>query len=304
MSGPKSYTPVLTPEERARLEMIAEERRKQAEFNRLLSEFKRNRTDSSYYNNLDKEMVVVANNERTRLSATVANYVSQGMDTDFSAYKEARIPTEEEISLKKQHEYSIALENYARICTVLNMEMADCFEYDEVRFDELIEQVRAETQRLEDLQVQQMQDQLIYETSLRVLAEMGYELIGDNTITKKSGITVKSTLLRLDEDTAVNLTRTSNGQYTFELVGVNKDGHHPTELEIKKLFELMCSKCHGDFIIIREKLAQCGIVMNDVNAREPDISYCRSKNISEYMASDAEESEACCEEKRQKNGKV
>lgn len=304
MSGPKSYSVVLTAEERARLEKLAEEQRKQAEFNRIVSEFRKTLSDSSYYSKIEDEMSAVSNSERERIAASVAEFAAQDVAADFSSYKEDRIPSDIEISLKKRHEYDAALEDYARICSVLNLDMADCFKYDESRYEELIQQVRAETQRLENLQVQQMQDQLIYETSLKVLAEMGYELIGDKSITKRSGITVKSTLLRLDDDTAVNLTSTSNGQYTFELVSVNNDGHYPTENEISKLFELMCTKCRGDFTIIRKKLAQYGLVMEDVIERDPDISYCRSKNIEDYTSHKQDECEIPCEEKRHLNGEV
>jgi len=305
MSGPKSYTPALTPEQRARLEKEAEERRKQAEFNQILSDFKNNRTDENYYRNIKDEAARSAAAERERILSSIANFASQETNTDFSAYKDERIPSELEIELQKRDEYGVALENYARICAVMNMDMADCFEYEKSRCEELTQQIKAETQRLENLQVEQMQNQLIYAASLDVLSEMGYELIGDNTLTKKSGITVKSTLLRLDNDTAINLTSTSNGQYTFELVGVNNDGHYPTEAEITKLFELMCSKCHIDFATFKTKLTQKGIIMNNMNERTPDISYCRTKKISDYTnVAEASEATAACDEMRRLNGKI
>lgn len=305
MSGPKSYTPVLTPEQKARLEKEAEERRKQAEFNQILSSFKNNRTDENYYKNVKDNAAMSAADERERIMSSIVNFTTHEANTDFSTYKDERIPSELEIELQKREEYDAALENYARICAVMNMNMADCFEYEKTRCEELTEQIKAETQRLENLQVEQMQNQLIYAASLDTLSEMGYELIGDNTITKKSGITVKSTLLRLDNDTAINLTSTSNGQYTFELVGVNSDGHYPTDAEIAKLFELMCSKCHIDFATFKSKLAQKGIIMNDTNERTPDISYCRSKKIGDYtVVADTSEAVAESDEKRQLNGKI
>lgn len=300
MSGPITYSAEFSPEIKAMLKMRAEERRMITSYENLLSEFKNQSTLSSKNIQIENKKEI----EQRRINASVKEYVSRNSIADFSAYKGERIPTDTEISFKKQQEYDNVLENYARICSVLNVDMADCFKYDESRYDELIEQVKAETQRLEKLQIQQLQNQLIYETSLKVLAEMGYELIGENTITKKSGISIKSTLLRIDEDTAVNLTMTPNGQYTFELVGINNDGHAPTESEITKLFSLMCSKCHGDFVMIRKKMAEHGVMINDVNERNPDISYCRSKNISDYSQSKEDESEMNCEEKRQLNGKI
>lgn len=305
MSGPKSYTPALTAEQRARLEKEAEERRKQAEFNQILSDFKNNRRDENYFRNIKVETAKSATDERERILSSIANFMSQETNTDFSVYKDERIPSELEFELQKRNEYDVALENYARICAAMNMAMADCFEYEKSRCEELTEQIKAETQRLENLQVEQMQNQLIYTASLDVLSEMGYELIGDNTLTKKSGITVKSTLLRLDNDTAINLTSTSNGQYTFELVGVNNDGHYPTEAEITKLFELMCSKCHVDFATFKSKLAQKGILMNDTNERTPDVSYCRSKKIGDYTnVAQASVVTAECDEMRRLNGKI
>lgn len=305
MSGPKSYTPVLTAEQIARLEKEAEERRKEAEFQRILREFREHRNDKEYQEKLQFELANIEAAERDKIMSSISTFISQNVSFDFSKYAGERILTAEEVAKQKYLQYKEALGKYSSICEIMEVPMADCFGYDETRSDELIQQIIAETKRLESLQVERMKNKLIYDTSLMVLEEMGYKLIGNNIITKKSGVSVNSTLFRIDENTAVNLTCTSNGQYTFELVGVNEDGHAPSESEISKLLQLMNTQCHADFQVIREKLAKKGIVMCDTVERPPDKNYCRSKNIRNYCTVIAEEENCAVEQKGQiANGQI
>lgn len=301
MSGPKTYAPTLTPEQQRRIELIAESERLNTQFSELLRRYKEKSSSKS----LDEGIRLKLEEDTKKQRDSIENYV-QCFKAEFSGYEYERMLSDEEILAKKRVEYDNVIEQYARVCAVLDIEMADCFEFDELRYDEIISQVKVETKRLEQVQIKQLQDKLIYDTTLKVLAEMGYELVGANSIVKKTGVTVKSTLLRLDKDTAVNITSTSNGQYTFELVSVNDDGHYLTEKEIKKLLDLMLLKCPDDFKIMKEKYAKEGIVLDDVIERAPDISYCRAKNLNDYipLSEDAKECSTCLRETECMNGTV
>lgn len=250
MSGPKTYYPGLTDEERAWIENNAKQLRELADYKLKLSSFK----------------------ERIKTVNCGGN---------ISRIKISKSTLDEEMSFTSEKAaYDIALENYARICSVLDIEIADCFAYDESCASELALQMREETERLEAMQIKQAQNQYIYDSSIKVLQEMGYDLIGNESTKKHNGTTVTSTMLALDADTAVNLVSTSDGQYTFEFVGIDHDEAQITEERITELFELMQTKCHIDFVHFGQKLGELGIELKQVNERHPDRSFCRFKRIS------------------------
>lgn len=302
MSGPKSYEVMLTPEERARIQREAEERRRLADFRKLLSGTNAVVQRSSF--NMDEAIKA----EKEKIRSSISGFSSGSMDSDFSEYEGEYIPTQKDIDTQKRTRYDNALEEYARICAVLDRPMANCFDYDEEHCDEITQQMISETERLHELQIEQIQNQHIYESSIKVLEDMGYKLIGDNCITKRSGSKVRSTLLRLDEKTAVNLVQTSNGQYTFELVGVSDDYSPLSEADVMHLFELMKTTCHADFPVFRAKLREYGVLMENTNERPPAIEYCRAKNIKEYSKTlantDCESAEEAAQKKEIINGSI
>lgn len=273
MSGPKTYYPGLTDEERAWIENSAKQLRELADYKLKLSSFKE------------------------RIETTICG-------SNISRIKIRKSNVEEDVSFSSDKaEYDIALENYARICSVMDIEMADCFAYDESRAYELTSQMREETERLETMQVKQAQNQYIYDSSIKVLKEMGYELIGNESTKKRNGKTVTSTMLALDADTAVNLVSTSDGQYTFEFVGIDHDESQITEARISELFELMQTKCHIDFVHFGQKLRELGIELEQVNERPPDKSFCRFKRICDKKK-DSDEITAKVREEHTINGKI
>lgn len=282
MSGPKSYTPYISPEMREKLRREAEERMRQEKYNAIMNDIRKRTSDPEYMHRLENELAAVGEEERQRILESAVKFTKASIGTDFSEYKEDRIPTQAEVAGKKRAEYDAAMLDYRSICAVMGMQPADCFDYQEERCDELVSQMISETERLKQVQLTEAQNRMIYESSLQVLRDMGYEIIGSDTIRKRSGAAVSSTLFRLDDDTAINLTCTSNGQYTFETVGISSDSHSPSESEIRHIYDVMCTTCPMAFSEFMDRLSQKDIRLTEVNKRPPDIEQCRIKNISSY----------------------
>ncbi len=299
MSGPKSYTPYISPEMREKFRRETEERMRKEKYNTILKDIREINDDPEYNRRVENELAAVGQAERQRILASVADLAGKSIGTDFSEYKEERIPTKAEIAGKKRAEYDAVMLDYCSICAVLNMQPANCFGYQEERCDELVSQIRSETERLKQVQITEAQNRMIYEASLQVLKEMGYEIIGSDTIRKRSGATVNSTLFRLDNNTAINLTCTSNGQYTFETVGISNDDHSPSESEIRHIYDVMCATCPMAFTEFMDRLSQKDILLTEVNKRPPDIDQCRVKNISSYSQTTTATQATISKEKRQ-----
>lgn len=306
MSGSTSYTVVLTPEEEAAYRAALALQLKEAAFQNLLDTYRRNNAElRRIMNDENSELRRTAREQQQeKLRAHDAQFAIRSIGTDLSEYKGEYIPTEKELAQQKLSVYSEVLQEYAQACAVLERKMDDCFQYDEERCDELIEQMKQETERLKELRLQQMKNEFIYENSIKVLEEMGYKLVGDHTVVKKSGAKVKSTLLKLDEKTAVNLVSTQDGQYTFELVGVTQEGHKPTEEELENLFRVMGETCEFRNAEFQRRMRAHGCIMENVNIRPLDRDACRTKEISKYKAtnsSDREVSEAAEQRMEQQN---
>lgn len=307
MSGSTSYTVVLTPEQEAAYRARLALQLKEAAFQKLLNTYRQNNAElQRMLNDENSELRRTAREQQQeKLRAHDAQFVISSIGTDLSEYKGEYIPTEKELAQQKLNAYSEVLRDYAQACAVLGREMDDCFQYDEERCDELIEQLQQETERLKELRLQQMKNEFIYENSVKVLEEMGYKLVGDHTIIKKSGAMVKSTLLKLDEKTAVNLVSTQDGQYTFELVGVTQEGHKPTEEELENLFRVMGETCEFRNTEYQRRMKEHGCIMENINIRPLDRSVCRTKELSKYEKAgkaDRELIEAAEQRMEQQNG--
>ena len=72
-----------------------------------------------------------------------------------------------------------------------------------------------------------------------VMEDMGYKLVGNRSVTKKSGRHFRNELYSFSEGTAVNVTYSDNGNITMELGGVDTKDRMPDTLETERLTEDM-----------------------------------------------------------------
>lgn len=115
-----------------------------------------------------------------------------------------------------------------------------------------------------------------------VMIEMGYDLIGSRTVTKKSGKWFRSELYTFCEGTAVNVTYSSDGQIAMELGGLDHEDRLPAEEEVDVLVEDMESFC-ADFEEIERRLAAKGIIPGTrIAMSPPKAEYAAIINAEDY----------------------
>lgn len=113
------------------------------------------------------------------------------------------------------------------------------------------------------------------------MEEMGYKMVGERHISKKSGQKFTNELFLFDEGTAVNVTYSSDGQITMELGGLDSQDRLPDEAESQSLAEEMQSFC-TDYLEIEKKLKKMGVITRRVSMLPPDAQFAQIINTSDY----------------------
>lgn len=128
------------------------------------------------------------------------------------------------------------------------------------------------------------EQEYISRTIDEVMLEMGYDLIGDRTVTKRSGRQFHSELFTFSEGTAVNITRSSSGQITMELAGLDSSDRQPTDDESDVLCAEMESFC-GAFSEFEKRLAKKGVISKHISILPPTSEYAQIINVNDYELS-------------------
>lgn len=118
-----------------------------------------------------------------------------------------------------------------------------------------------------------------------VMEDMGYKLVGNRSVTKKSGRHFRNELYSFSEGTAVNVTYSDNGNITMELGGVDTKDRMPDTLETERLTEDMRSFC-GQYREFEHRLAEKGVVSNHISLLPPEPVYAQVINVSDYDMTD------------------
>ena len=117
------------------------------------------------------------------------------------------------------------------------------------------------------------------------MEDMGYKLVGNRSVTKKSGRHFRNELYSFSEGTAVNVTYSDNGNITMELGGVDTKDRMPDTLETERLTEDMGSFC-GQYREFERRLAEKGVVSNHISLLPPEPVYAQVINVSDYDMTD------------------
>jgi hypothetical protein len=116
------------------------------------------------------------------------------------------------------------------------------------------------------------------------MQEMGYSVVGNREVVRRSGKRFRNELYLFDEGTAVNVTYSSDGQITMELGGIGNDDRLPTETESARLASDMRTFC-DDYHEIEQRLLKKGIVTKKISVLPPDAQYAQIINVSDYNLS-------------------
>ena len=135
---------------------------------------------------------------------------------------------------------------------------------------------------LEKQVIMQTEQEYISDRVNEVMSEMGYDVIGNRSVTKRSGKRFKNQLYSYGEGTAINVTYDSDGQIAMELGGIDRADRIPTSEETDVLREDMGSFC-SDFKDFEERLKAKGVVIKSrVSLAPPTAEYATIINVSDY----------------------
>lgn len=115
-----------------------------------------------------------------------------------------------------------------------------------------------------------------------VMEEMGYTVIGSREVAKKNGKRFRNELYTYGENTAVNVTYSSDGKIAMELGGMDVNDRLPDARETAVLCESMEQFC-DDFKEIEKRLLAKGVVLAErISLLPPSAEYAQIINAADY----------------------
>ena len=145
-----------------------------------------------------------------------------------------------------------------------------------------LEMLQKEIERLQQQLAEDDERAYISQSIDEVMAEMGYDVIGQRQVHKKNGRNFTNELYAYKDGTAVNVTYADDGKITMELGGLDTDDRLPDAAEAKQLCESMESFC-DDFSEIEKRLEAKGVVLkNRMALLPPSEDYAQIINVSDY----------------------
>lgn len=146
-----------------------------------------------------------------------------------------------------------------------------------------LEMLQKEIERLQQQLAENDERAYISQSIDEVMAEMGYDVIGQRQVHKKNGRHFTNELYAYEDGTAVNVTYADDGKITMELGGLDTDDRLPDAAEAKQLCESMESFC-DDFSEIEKRLEAKGVVLKSRLALlPPSEDYAQIINVSDYQ---------------------
>ena len=145
-----------------------------------------------------------------------------------------------------------------------------------------LEMLQREIERLQQQLAEDDERAYISQSIDEVMAEMGYDVIGQRQVRKKNGRHFTNELYAYEDGTAVNVTYADDGKITMELGGLDTDDRLPDAAEAKQLCESMESFC-DDFSEIEKRLEAKGVVLKSrIALLPPSEDYAQIINVSDY----------------------
>lgn len=173
--------------------------------------------------------------------------------------------------------YRNAYVRYLALCRELE-ESEEVFEFTE----EGLAALEIVVSNYEQKAIKNAEQEYISRSVDEVLREMGYEVIGQRTVRKKSGKSFKSKLLTYDDGTVVNVTEASTGQITMEIGGMDDTDRLPDANErvaLRKTMEAFCK----DFKEIENRLSERGVILDSrLSMAPPEEAYAQIINYTDY----------------------
>ena len=183
------------------------------------------------------------------------------------------------LSRQREHQDSLKELNarYLALCVIAQTSARDLSSD-----SENIELLTSEIATLEQHIVAQTEQGYISDCVNEVMADMGYDLIGNRSVTKRNGKRFRNELFSYSDGTAINVTYDAEGQIAMELGGIDRTDRVPTSDEADALCEDMESFC-ADFKVFEEKLKAKGVAIKSrISMSPPAAEYAAIINIDDY----------------------
>ena len=146
--------------------------------------------------------------------------------------------------------------------------------------------------KAEKIEAQKQAEQAYIRTALdEVMTEMGYDVIGSRSVTKRSGKHFENKLFKYDGDTAVNITYADDGQIAMELGKLDGEDRVPTASEENQLENQMVHFCES-FEELEKRLADKGISIGTrIALSPPSRDYAQIINVKDYETAESAKAE-------------
>lgn len=180
--------------------------------------------------------------------------------------------------LKEKSEYDELQMCYFALCSVAGIQPEE-----PSPAGESLEQLKNMIASLEKRIVMQTEQEYISDCVNEVMSEMGYDIIGNRSVVKRSGRRFRNELFSYRDGTAINVTYDSEGQLAMEIGGIDRKDRIPTSEEadvLQKDMEAFCS----DFRDFEERLKAKGVMIKSrVSMAPPSTEYATIINVSDYI---------------------
>lgn len=134
-----------------------------------------------------------------------------------------------------------------------------------------------------------------------VMAEMGYDVLGNREVRKRDGRHFSNELYHCEGDTAVSVTYADDGQIAMEFGKTDDRDRLPTQAESAELVQQMHTFCQ-DFEELEARLAAHGVCLDKrIALTPPSADYAQIINLRDYAAApraDGRET-GCARQKKQ-----
>lgn len=180
---------------------------------------------------------------------------------------------------EQKREIDTLQSRYVALCSVAGVQPES---FSAVEINDAMLLISNKVATLEKQVIMQTEQEYISECVNEVMTEMGYDIIGNRSVTKRSGKRFKNELYSYGEGTAINVTYDYDGQIAMELGGIDREDRIPTSEETDVLREDMESFC-SDFKNFEERLKAKGVVIKSrVSLAPPSAEYVTIINVSDY----------------------
>lgn len=180
-------------------------------------------------------------------------------------------------AIEQRNEFENLQLRYIALCSVAGVQPEAFFQAGNATA-----KMREKIAALEKQVVMQTEQVYISDCVNEVMTEMGYDVIGNRSVTKRSGKRFRNELFSYGEGTAINVTYDSDGQIAMELGGIDRADRIPTAEEADALREDMESFC-SNFKDFEERLKARGIMIKSrVSMAPPTVEYATIINVSDY----------------------